>query len=89
MDARGYTMCVAPRDSSVGETPWLNLNSGYITRAKDILPKQGDRAPWKLHQNYARDLVLLRYGKVDDGTLKFSAPDRAAKKEEEPIRAAA
>ena len=89
MDAHRYTMCVAPRDASVGETPWLNLNSGYITRAKDILPKQGDRAPWKLHQNYARDLVLLRYGKVDDGTLKFSAPDRAAKTEEEPIRAAA
>jgi cation diffusion facilitator CzcD-associated flavoprotein CzcO len=89
MDARGYTMCVAPRDESVGETPWLNLNSGYIARAKDILPRQGDRAPWKLHQNYARDLVLLRYGKIDDGTLKFSAPNRAAKKAEEPVRAAA
>jgi monooxygenase len=90
MDARRLTMCVAHRDPSVGEAPWLNLNSGYIQRANDILPKQGDRAPWKLFQNYARDLMLLRYGKLEDGTLQFSAPDRAAQTATaEPLRAAA
>jgi hypothetical protein len=25
-----------------------------------------------LHQNYIRDLFLLRYGSVDDGSLEFS-----------------
>ncbi|HEY1960975.1 MAG TPA: NAD(P)/FAD-dependent oxidoreductase [Rhizomicrobium sp.] len=90
MDARGYTMCVAQRDPGVGETPWLNLNSGYIQRANDILPRQGTVAPWKLHQNYARDLMLLRYGKLEDGTLRFSAPDRVPQTiPAEPIRAAA
>jgi cation diffusion facilitator CzcD-associated flavoprotein CzcO len=76
MQRRGYTMCVARRDPNVAEAPWLNLNSGYIQRANHILPRQGTRAPWKLHQNYARDLMMLRYGRLEDGTLKFSAPDR-------------
>jgi len=90
MDAHYYTMCVAHRDGSVGEAPWLDFTSGYVKRALPILPRQGDRAPWKLHQNYALDLVALRYGKVDDGTLKFSAPDRTiAGSQEEPARAAA
>ena len=36
-------------------------------------PKQGAKAPWKLHQNYARDLLALRYGSVDDGVMVFGA----------------
>jgi hypothetical protein len=35
-------------------------------------PKQGSKAPWRLHQNYAKDLVSLRYAKLDDGTLRFT-----------------
>jgi monooxygenase len=89
MDARAYTMCVPRQDPNVAEAPWLNLTSGYIERANDILPRQGTVAPWKLHQNYARDLMLLRYGKIEDGTLEFSAPDRGAKSAPESIRAAA
>ena len=38
------------------------------------MPKQGDRMPWKLYQNYVLDLALLRYGKVEDGYLVFSSP---------------
>ena len=41
-------------------------------------PKQGSKAPWKLHQNYALDLMSLKYAKLEDGTLAFSNP-RAAK----------
>ncbi|HEX3651412.1 MAG TPA: NAD(P)/FAD-dependent oxidoreductase [Rhizomicrobium sp.] len=75
MDARGFTMCVARRNPSVGEAPFLNLDSGYIQRAEHILPRQGTKAPWNLHQNYARDLMMLRYGRIDDGTLTFSTPN--------------
>jgi hypothetical protein len=32
-----------------------------------------------VHQNYALDLVALRYGKVDDGTMEFSKAKAAAK----------
>jgi monooxygenase len=37
-----------------------------------------------VHQNYALDLVALRYGKVDDGTMAFSKAKAAA-----PAKAAA
>jgi len=36
-------------------------------------PKQGSKKPWKLHQNYAKDVVSLRFGSVDDG-MEFSNP---------------
>ena len=41
-------------------------------RAKAILPVQGDRAPWKLYQNYPLDLAALKYGKLDDGVMRFA-----------------
>ena len=49
----------------------LDFDAGYILRAIDSLPKQGDRAPWKVYQNYIKDLFSLKYGKVNDGYLKY------------------
>ena len=43
------------------------------------LPVGGAKTPWKVHQNYALDLVTLRYGKVDDGTMEFSKAKAAPK----------
>ena len=43
-----------------------------MLRAIDQLPKQGDRAPWRLDQEYLRDIVTIRRGKLDDGVLTFS-----------------
>jgi monooxygenase len=54
--------------------PWLNLTSGYIQRAMDKLPKQGSKTPWKLHQNYVRDVMSLKFGSVDDGVLRYLNP---------------
>ena len=71
MRRRGYDLFVPERDPSVGEAPLLDFTSGYVRRASAILPKQGDRAPSKLHQNYLRDMPMLRYGRLKDGTLKF------------------
>jgi hypothetical protein len=75
MDATGMRQCT-PRDTArqVKDAPFLDLASGYIKRAADKIPSQGDRAPWKLYQNYLLDLALLRYGKVADGYLAFSSP---------------
>ena len=41
-------------------------------RSIDKLPKQGSRAPWKLHQNYPRDVLLMRHGAIEDEALEFS-----------------
>ena len=53
--------------------PFLDFTSGYVTRAMEKFPKQGDRHPWKLYQNYAKDLVTLKYGSVD-AEMDFSNP---------------
>ena len=52
-----------------------------MQRAIDSFPKQGSKRPWRLYQNYARDLVLLRHGSVDDA-MEFSDPEPAPAVEE-------
>ncbi|MEH0826259.1 MULTISPECIES: flavin-containing monooxygenase [unclassified Micromonospora] len=47
--------------------PIIDLQSGYVLRAVDQLPKQGPQAPWRLHQNYPRDVRLMRHGPLTDG----------------------
>lgn len=75
MDKHGLRQCT-PRnyDSSLAIEPFLGLASGYIQRAKNVLPKQGSKAPWKLYQNYALDLASLRFSKLEDGAMEFSNP---------------
>jgi monooxygenase len=73
MDAHGYDCCT-PRqsDRSMVEEPAIKFTSGYIQRARDVLPKQGSKRPWKFHQNYALDLLQLRFAPIDDGRMEFS-----------------
>ena len=52
--------------------PWLDFSSGYVQRSIAQAAQAGLEAPWKLHQNYALDIVTLRYGKVDDGVMQYS-----------------
>jgi cation diffusion facilitator CzcD-associated flavoprotein CzcO len=53
-------------DKNVPTVPLIDLKSGYVLRSLDKLPKQGPAAPWRLHQNYPRDVLLMRHGPVDD-----------------------
>jgi cation diffusion facilitator CzcD-associated flavoprotein CzcO len=75
MQAQGQRQCT-PRntDPTVTEQPWIDFSSGYVQRSMALFPKQGSRAPWKAHQNYARDIMTLRYGTLDDGAMVFSNP---------------
>jgi monooxygenase len=79
MDRHGYRQCT-PRnhDPELKPEAWIDFSSGYVQRAAAHLPKQGSKAPWRLYQNYIRDLFTLRYGRVDDGVMEFSSPRRAA-----------
>ncbi len=76
MDRRDVQICTPTKTAEVAEMPFLDFSSGYVQRASDILPRQGTTKPWKLHQNYARDLVAMRYGRVDDGTMVFARKER-------------
>ena len=59
-------------EGSVGEQPLFALTSGYAKRALAELPKQGTKRPWALHQNYPRDRIAMRFGKIKDGALRFA-----------------
>jgi monooxygenase len=73
MDRLGYKRCM-PRnvDPSITEVPWIDFSSGYVQRSIAKMPKQGSKRPWRLYQNYALDIVTLRFGKVNDGVMQYS-----------------
>ena len=48
------------------------LNSGYVQRAQDTLPRQGSTHPWKVLMDYEQDSTMLLDDPVDDGLLEFS-----------------
>ena len=79
MEAKGWDIALPRRDPSVGEVPFVDFTSGYFERARHILPKQGSKKPWKLYQNYALDMAALKYGAIDDGTIRFSASPKPAR----------
>ncbi len=67
MDARGYRSATprAPHASHPTE-PFIDLQSGYVLRSIDLLPKQGTTRPWRLHQHYAKDIQLMREGSLEE-----------------------
>jgi monooxygenase len=78
MDAHNFAQ-VVPRPPRAGaqERPFVDFSSGYFERARHMLPKQTDTAPWKLNQSYVHDILALRYGRVDDGVLEFTPRGRS------------
>jgi cation diffusion facilitator CzcD-associated flavoprotein CzcO len=67
MDRQGYAIATPQRpDPSLPTDPIIDLRSGYVMRSIDQLPKQAATLPWRLHQNYFRDIRLLKRGPVDD-----------------------
>ena len=75
MEQRGYRACVPQNeDPTLTAEPWLNLSSGYIQRVADKLPKQGSKTPWRLHQNYVKDVLGLKFGSLDDGVMRYLKP---------------
>lgn len=73
MEKHGYVQCTPRRPNApLPAQPAVTLTSGYIQRALDIIPRQGERAPWKAHQNYLRDVLNLRLGRLNDGSLEFT-----------------
>jgi monooxygenase len=81
MDAHGYAQCTPHnRDPSMTQEPFIDFSSSYVLRAIEHFPKQGSKKPWRLYQNYALDILTLRFGALEDGTMEFSrtpAPVRA------------
>ena len=82
MDSTGTrvaTPTLRPGEAAMPARPWIeDFSSGYMQRAMDRLPKQGDREPWINPQDYQRDKIMIRKGVIDDGVLAFSNPEDVA-----------
>jgi monooxygenase len=81
MDEHGYAVCTPKEpDPSLPTEPFIDFNAGYVLRSIHLLPRQGADQPWRLNQNWFRDVRLLKRGPVDD-SMEFSGP--------QPLRQAA
>jgi monooxygenase len=72
MDRGNYATVTPNLKGDVKEVPMLDFDAGYVLRARDQMPKNGDRLPWRNYQNYIRDFMGLRLGRVNDSELEFS-----------------
>jgi cation diffusion facilitator CzcD-associated flavoprotein CzcO len=77
MDQPGKAIAVPVRAQQVEDEPLL-LNSGYVQRALETLPRQSSTDPWRDTQDYLRDRKSIREDALADGTLQFRALSPAA-----------
>ncbi len=75
--------------TSLTEENIFDFSSGYIQRALHIMPKNADKLPWRLSQNYFQDRIDMRTGPVDDGVLKFGKAASVSKEASAPALEAA
>ncbi len=73
MDATGVDTCRPEvADPEMATRPLLDFAAGYIQRAVEALPRQGDRAPWRTSMDFRSDAKLLRGDRVTNPELHFS-----------------
>jgi monooxygenase len=73
MDDNGYAVAT-PRDGegcSTGEGMLDQLQSGYVQRGKDVMPRQGTKLPWQVLMHFEKDSTMLLEDPVVDGALQF------------------
>jgi len=78
LDANGFVAATPVAPPEGADAPFLDLASGYVQRSLSQLPKQGGRTPWRLHQNYIRDVRLMRSGPLEDEGMTFQRPAPSA-----------
>ncbi len=80
MDSHGFASATPVPGRDVEPRPMVNFTSGYVKRAEAMLPRQGSRAPWRLHQNYLRDWAGFSFGRIEDGVMQFATEAAPHKK---------
>ena len=72
MDKKGVACCVPIDDpSAYGNDDLIDFTSGYVQRGLHLMPKQGNKAPWKNYQNYLKDIFAVRLFSIKDSNLNF------------------
>jgi monooxygenase len=86
MDRKGMRQVTPRPRGERAVAPFVeNFTPGYINRALATWPKQGEKRPWRVHQNYFRDFINLRIRRVDDEGLEFSNPVGAVTEERKDL----
>jgi cation diffusion facilitator CzcD-associated flavoprotein CzcO len=70
MQSHGYTH-VYPhlRDKELPEKPTWDLQSGYVMRALDVLPKSSVHRPWNVRHNYLLDALDHRFDRIEESMV--------------------
>lgn len=77
MDENGdvvATPMLRPSDADMPARPFIdpeNFSAGYIQRCAGHFPKQGDRMPWIISQDYYQERDEIPCADLDDGTLVY------------------
>jgi cation diffusion facilitator CzcD-associated flavoprotein CzcO len=70
MDSHGYTRAYPHLDNApMNEKPAWDLQSGYVQRALNTLPKAGTKRPWNVRQNYFADAIDCRLGRIGESMV--------------------
>ena len=69
---KGYRAAVPKQtDPTMQAVRWVDFTSGYIERSIEKFPMQGNKAPWRLYQNYPKDMASLKFGSLHDKAMHF------------------
>lgn len=72
MDKNKFTSCTPTvGDEQIERLPFVDFTSGYFQRSIDELPKQGNKGPWKINQNYVKDIISLKHSSLKEDSLHF------------------
>jgi monooxygenase len=81
MDKKGMRQVTPQNQHETAVAPFVErFSSGYVQRAVASWPKQGSKAPWRVYQNYIRDLWSLRWSPIENEALEFSNPAQDSSK---------
>ena len=61
-----------PENHGMAEDDIIVFSSGYLQRARSMMPKSAATLPWRLNQDYLADCRDFRKRPVDDGVLRFT-----------------
>jgi cation diffusion facilitator CzcD-associated flavoprotein CzcO len=79
MERRGARKVTPTARDDEPAAPFVeHFTPGYVQRALAGLPKQGRSSPWRVHQDYLRDTITLKWSRVEDDALVFSGRDTAS-----------
>ncbi|MGL4316589.1 MAG: flavin-containing monooxygenase [Pseudomonas sp.] len=62
----------APDDEMLAESVMDSMQSGYVQRGGDVLPRQGRNAPWRVFNDFKLDQAMLVRQPIEDAALEFA-----------------